>query len=142
LSKDLNKSDWHTPTQTELDWNVSSQIFTLLSYNTRSITSWAHCILTTFRTHPYLFSKTNTYVTSCRVRSQPAKFLNQSYPDASRSGPSKVTPPSTISVWPVMYRALSDAKNRTALPTSQPVPSIPKTEARTLASRAFSLIPD
>ena len=41
-----------------------------------------------------------------------------------------------------MYRALSDAKNRTALPTSQPVPSIPRTEARTLASRAFSLIPD
>ena len=50
------------------------------------------------------------------------------YCDA-RLGPTSVAPPSTTRTWPVMYRACSDSRKRTAPPISQPVPSRLSTEA-------------
>ena len=58
-----------------------------------------------------------------------------------RSGPRNVVPPSTTSTCPVMYRAWSEARKRTAWPMSQPVPSTPRTEARTRLSRASGAMP-
>ena len=58
-----------------------------------------------------------------------------------RLGPTRVAPPSTPRIWPVMNRACSDKRKRTAMPISQPLPSRPMTEARRRVSRACSLRP-